>query len=67
MHTIPVTQDQDPAYSVEEAAVSLGIDSFAVYELIRGEIIEAERSATGEMVIRQSEVDRVLGKPTGRE
>jgi hypothetical protein len=67
MHTISLKQDEDPAHSVEQAAVSLGIDSFAVYELIRGELIMAERSSSGEMVIRQSELDRVLGKPSGKE
>lgn len=61
-----VTNDiEDPAHSVEQAAGCLGIDSFAVYELIRAELIQAERSRTGEILIRQSELDRILAKPTG--
>jgi len=61
------SDNQGSTFSIEQASVSLGLDSFSTYALIQREKIHASRLPTGEIVLRESEVNRVLQKAAGQK
>jgi len=54
--------------SIEEAAKFLGLDSFTVHSFIQRDKLRGEFAPWGEIVIPQSELQRVVrGRMAGRE
>ena len=53
----------DNAASIPAAARQLGLDSFSLYVLIQRDKVRPKRARSGELVILQVELDRVLKKP----
>jgi hypothetical protein len=55
----------DRQFPVDEAAKSLGLDSFTLYALIQRQQVKVDAMPWGEIVLPRSELQRLLKRPTG--
>ncbi|HSH38574.1 MAG TPA: helix-turn-helix domain-containing protein [Chthoniobacterales bacterium] len=56
----PANEQERLAYSVQEAADLLGVDYFSVYRLIQRGKLRACRALRGKLLVRRSELLRLL-------
>jgi hypothetical protein len=52
--------DAEISFSIPDASMQMGVDSFTVYGLIQRDKLRAKRAPWGEFRVPQSELDRVL-------